>query len=191
VTLALDALGAIGHATSSGAIVPFLHHRDPALRRTAVRALCRTGGVEAIAALRSTLSDSDPAVRSFSAASLGTLRAKEATADLFEALDRGIFDAANAIGRICSVDQCQRFATRIEKLPLSVYTSGIEPMLFRPGSEIPEETKAHLVQKLRDLGTIEVHSYLRDLLSRWPKEGSVRVRQAMMAAVSATIGAER
>ncbi len=191
VEAALEALGAVGLPTSSVIIRAYTHHRDAGLRRAAVRALSRTGGPEAVAGLRQALSDSDPTVRSFSAAALGTLKAREASSDLFEALDRGIFDAAASIGQVCSLEQCERFAARLGRLPLSVYTSGMEPMLFRSGSEVPDEMKTRMIQRLRDVGTIEVHRYLRELLIRWPSDGSPRVREAIAAAISATVGAQR
>ncbi|MEJ7735259.1 MAG: HEAT repeat domain-containing protein, partial [Polyangiaceae bacterium] len=87
---AIEALGAIGVASASAAIRPYIRHRTPEVRRAAVRALAGTKGPEALAAWREGLRGDDGMVRGFSATGIGNAGAHEALPDLFLALDRNV-----------------------------------------------------------------------------------------------------
>jgi hypothetical protein len=75
-------------------------------------------------------------------------------------------------------------------LGLDVMTSAFDSILFRPPSEIPDGDKVRIVERVRDLRTLEANKYLRDLKSRWPAGDSPRVRQAIDQAVLVTAGAK-
>src|SRR4051794_32618982 len=85
-TVLLQTLGSLGVEKSSVAIRPYARHRNVDLRRAAIKALLKTGGKEAVLALREGLSDADAIVRGTAASGLGALRAHEAMGDLFLAL---------------------------------------------------------------------------------------------------------
>ena len=86
--LAIQTLGAIRAESSSRVLSGYARHRDPKIRRQAAKALERTGGAEAIKALRRCLSDGDVEVRSLGAAGLGNLGAKQYVPALFLALEQ-------------------------------------------------------------------------------------------------------
>jgi HEAT repeats len=185
---AIETLGDTESETASVALAWYSRHRNVALRRAAVVALARTRGAAAIKALRATLSDPDPAVRGLSATGLGTMKAKEALADLFLALDHRVAEASPAIGQICAGSECEKLAAKLGSLPFAVITSGLDLALFRVPAEVSDEIKVKIVARLRELGTGEVNRFLRDVQGKWPKKGSAHVKQAIDQAVIATSG---
>lgn len=186
--VALQALGDVGNDKSSATIRPYARHRNVDLRRAALRALLKTGGKDAVAALREALSDQDAVVRGTAASGLGSLKAREAMPDLFLALDHKVDEAAASIGQLCTVDECEKFAAKMGAIGFDVMTSGFDQVLFRGESDIPDDEKIRVVGRIRELGTGEANKYLRDVQSRWPSGSSPRVRQAIDQAVLATAG---
>jgi len=184
------ALAEMGSETSTTVIAPYARHRNPETRRKALAALARTGGAPAVATLRGALSDADPGVRGVAASGLGALHGREAIGDLFLALDHDIAEAAASIGQLCAGSDCDKLIAKLDNFGFDVMTSGFEPILFRPASDVPDETKLRIVEKVRDLRTGEANKYLRDLQSRWPASESARVRQAIEQAVLATAGSK-
>jgi hypothetical protein len=180
---AIEALGAIGASSSSGAIRPYMRHRVPDLRRAAARALASTRGPEAIAALREGLRGGDAIVRGLSAAGLGRLGATDALPDLFAALDQNAPEAAASIGQICAGEACDRLVQRLGKLGFDVARGGLEAMLFR-SDPLPDDALVKLVEAVRDLGSPEARAYLTDVHGRWPAVGSKRVKQAIERAIA-------
>jgi hypothetical protein len=187
----LETLGSIGAESSSAAIRPYVRHRKPELRIAAAKALIKTGGPDAIAGLRGALSDPDPAVRNTAAGGLGALKSTESIGDLFAALDHKVLEAASSIGKLCAVEECEKFAAKIGSFELDVMTSGFDQILFRPAVEIPEDEKIRVVGRIREVGTADANKYLRDVQSRWPKDGSPLIRRAIEQAVEATGGGAR
>ncbi|MFO0661156.1 MAG: HEAT repeat domain-containing protein [Polyangiaceae bacterium] len=184
--LAIETLADVGQTSSSASIAKYARHRDVELRRTAVTALRRTRGPDAVSALKTALSDSDNRVRSAAASGLGSLNAVEAMDDLFRALDHKVLEAAAAIGQICKGDACDKLVSRAGKLPLIVLTSGVDQLLFRSALDVPDDQKIKIIGDIRELGTQEVHRYLTDVLGRWSPAGSPRVKAAIEQAANAT-----
>jgi hypothetical protein len=180
----LEAEQMLAQPSSSPAVVPYVRHRNPVVRRAAVRALAYTGGPAAVAALRAVLRGNDPALRSLAASAFAGLKATEAVDDLFAVLGKDVPEAAGAIGALCKPSQCQKLVDTLGKLPFEVMQTGLEPMLLRPESEIPEAFKLELLERLRKLQTKEVSVFLRTVLARFPKDGNVRVRAGIEAAAS-------
>lgn len=185
---ALDTLASIEAPAGSAAVAPYATHRNVRLRRAAVKALFRTKGPLAVAALRRGLSDPDTQVRGLSATGLGSLKAKEATSDLVVALDHKVSEAAASVGQLCAGPECDELTARVGRLPLDVVTSGLDQVLFRPSEEIPDDAKIKIIGRLRELGTMEANKFLKDVQGRIPKSWSPRVRQAVDQAVLATSG---
>jgi HEAT repeat protein len=183
---ALEVAGGLKQPASSAAIAPYVQHRSPDVRRAAARALIKTRGPKAIAALRKALRSSDPQVRGIAATGLGSMGAKDAISDLFAALDHKVSEAAAAIGQLCAVKDCEKLVARLGKLPLDVMTSGLDQILFRPPAEIPDDQKIAIVGRLRELGTKDAGRYLIDVAERWPENWSKKVKQAIDSAVKAS-----
>jgi HEAT repeat protein len=187
-SLALGVLAEIGSPTSAAAIQPYLHHRSPETRKKALATLVKTGGPTAIGWLREALSDSDAGVRGIAASGLGTLKGREAIGDLFLALDHQVTEAAASIGQVCMGDECEKFSAKTGNLGLDVMTSGFDQILFRPSTEISDDQKIRVVERVRELGTQEANKYLRDVQSRWPAGTSPKVKLAIDQGVIATAG---
>jgi HEAT repeat protein len=185
---AIEALGDLESDAGSAALAEYAVHRNPKVRRAAIKSLTRTKGQAAALAFRHALSDPDPVVRGTAASGLGTIRAKEAVPDLFVALDHRVNEAAASIGQLCVGDACTDLAAKIGKLPFDVVVGGLEPVLFRPAPEITDEVKIKLIGRIRELGTSEANKFLKDVQKRWPANGSPRVRQSLDQAVLATSG---
>jgi hypothetical protein len=171
---------------ASEAIAVYLRHRSVTLRRAAAKALVQTKGAAAVKGLRAALSDEDAQVRGVAATGLGALKAKDAVGDLFVALDHRIQEAAASIGQLCNPDECEALVTRMGKIPFDVLTSGLDPILFRPATEVSDDAKVKLVTRVRELGTGEANRFLRDVQKRWPAAWSSRIKQSIDQGVQAT-----
>jgi HEAT repeat protein len=181
----LNLAAKLGQQSSSAAIAPYVRHRSSVLREAAAHALVQTGGPAAVQGLRVGLRSNDATVRVISAAGLGKLGAREAVGDLFEALERQVFEAAISIGTMCAPNECKRLAGLLGKQPLSVMLRGLDQVLFRPAEQVPDDTKLSVIERLRELGTMEVGSYMASASQRWPKQWSKPVKEAIDTAAKA------
>ena len=186
--LALSTLAEIGDEANAAAILPYARHRVPELRKAALSALTRLRGAQARAALREALSDSDAGVRGVAAGGLGALKATEATADLFVALDHNVPEAASSLGLICTAEPCEKLVAKLGTLRFDVIVTGLDAILARPAGEVSDEFKIRLVERVRDLRSEPARNYLRDLQARWHMDGSRRVKQAIDQALIASSG---
>lgn len=185
---ALGAAAALKQASSSAAIAPYVKHRTGDVRHAATKALLKTKGPEAVKALKAGLRSSDALVRGLSATGLGSLGAKDALDDLFTALAHHVNEAAGAIGQLCEPANCEKFAKLTGKHPFDVMATGFDQILFRSEKDMPEDQKIKIIGRCRELGTKESGKYMVDVQSRWPKEWSKKVKQAIDSAVKATGG---
>lgn len=185
---AIDTLSDIESEPSSATLSWYVRHRSVEIRRAAVKALVHTKGAFAVKALRVALSDEDPKVRGYAATGLGSLKAKEAVADLFNALDHKVNEAAVSIGQLCMLADCEKLEGRLGRLPFDIVSSGLDQILFRPTAEISDDAKVKLLGRVRELGTGEANRFLRDVGARWPASGSVRVKQSIDQGIQATAG---
>jgi HEAT repeat protein len=183
---ALETLADTESEAASEVLSFYARHRNPALRRTAVDALAKTGGPLAAKALRGALGDSDAQVRGTAATALGTLRARDAVGDLFAALDHKVPEAAASLGALCAGEECERLAGKLGGLPFDVVTTGLDEVLLRPVNEVSDDLKIKVVGRVRELGTAEAHHFLKGVQARWPGRASPRVKQAIDQAVLAT-----
>jgi len=188
---AIETLGAAGAASSSAVIRPYARHRLMDLRHAAILALASTKGPEAALAFREGLRQSDAFVREASAEGLGRIGASDAVGDLFLALDRGVSKAGPAIGGLCGPAECLKLAGQLGPQGGGALARGLDPVFFR-ASALPDETLVAIAGQLRNLHTMEASAYLASVLSRWPKKGSQKVRNALAgedAAISKPQGA--
>jgi HEAT repeat protein len=187
--LTLEAIETLGDTENEGAseiLAAYARHRNVELRRSAVEALAQAKGATAIVALRTALSDSDPAVRGLSATALGEMRAKNAVPALFAALEHNVPEAAAAIGELCLDTDCERLAAKIGSMPFDVVTSGLDEVLLRPPPDVKDDIKVKIVGRVREMGTAEANRFLKGVQTRWPTRASQRVKQAIDQAVLAT-----
>jgi len=186
---ALDTLGDVESEASSEVVSWYALHRAASVRRAAVRALARTRGAVAANTLRRALSDADAGVRGHAAMGLGALKVREAVPDLFLALEHRVAEAAVSLGQLCKDADCEKLSDQLGVVPLDVMTGGLDQVLFRATSEVPEDLKVKLVGRVRELGTPEANRFLRDVQKRMvAAKWSTRLRQAVEQAVQATGG---
>jgi HEAT repeat protein len=183
---AIETLGDTENEGASEVLAWYAHHRDVTLRRAAISAVAKTRGATAARTLRAALSDPDPGVRGLSATALGGLKARDAVADLFVALDHKVAEAAASIGQLCAAPECDRLAGKLGSVPFDVVTTGLDPILFRAPADVDDDLKVKIVGRVRELGTAEANRFLREVQGKWPKTWSQRVKQALDQAVLAT-----
>ena len=188
LVVALETAGQLEVESSTPAVVPYLRHREAEVRQQAARALLKTKGALAVAALRRALRSDDARVRGIAASGLGALGAREAIGDLFAALERNVPEAAASIGQLCKPEECDRLAELLGRVPFDVMSSGLDQVLFRPPTEIPDASKIGIIGRLRELGTAEAGKYLASVAERWPKDWSAQIKQALEAAARASRG---
>lgn len=204
---ALEVAGVLAQPSSTPSVLAYLRHRATALRRAAAEALRRTGGTEAVAALRRALHDGDPGVRRAAVESLARLGAREAVPDLFLVLSKptavcdcaqgdedcearcektgaSMPEAAAAIGTLCEVKDCQKLVDLLGKLPFGLVERGLGPLLLRPETEVSESFKLDVIDRMRRLQTSEARKFLERVRASYPANGSVHVRHGLDAAIS-------
>jgi HEAT repeat protein len=180
---ALETLAETESEAASAAIAPYARHRNVALRRAAVSALARTRGPAAVQTLRAALADPDPEVRGLAATGLGALDVADAVPDLFVALDHRVNEAAESIGLLCSIRQCDELSSRVGRVSFEVLTAGLGPMLLR-ASGVDDDAKVNAIARVRELGTADANQFLADVQGRLCAV-SQRVKQALDQAVLA------
>ena len=180
---AISVLGALGAPSSSVALAPYVKHRAADVRRAAAQSLARTKGSVAISALRDALRSSDPALRGTAAEGLGALGAKEAVPDLFVVLPKEVPEAAGAIGKLCSAEECRRFVGLLGKLPFDVMESGFLPLLLRADTAVPDAAKLQLIEQLRRMATQKASALLSTALASFPLDGNPKIKAAIDAAL--------
>jgi hypothetical protein len=186
---AIETLADLGSEAGSRVLALYASHRNVAVRRAAVKALLRTKGAPANDALRRALSDSDALIRGVAATGLGSLRATAAVPDLFVSLDHRVNEAAVSLGQLCAGEQCLALVGKLGQLPFDVVTGGLDQVLFRPATEVNDDTKVKVIGRIREQGTIEGNKFLRDIQKRATTAGfSPRLQQAIEQAVLATAG---
>ncbi len=185
---AVETLGDVENEAASDVLSWYARHRRVEVRRAAVEALAKTRGPMAVKALRSALSDSDATVRGFAATALGSTKTKDSVPDLFTALDHKVPEASAAIGELCSDNDCERLAAKVGSIPFDIVTSGLEEALLRPSSEVSDNAKINIVERVRGVATAEANRFLKGVQKRWPARGSQHVKQAIDQAVTGTTG---
>lgn len=174
---ALAALGMTGLPGALGVLAEFTHHRRAQVRRQAYRSIARIQDPAANDVLARGLRDSDAGVRGICATALGERRAVDALDLLFLALDRGVPEAAGAIGRVGDARSVVRFHDTIGRLPISVLLSGEEAFLRR--ADLDEAVKLDIVARLGEVAVPAVKTFLEGLLATLDLRDLPRLRSAL------------
>jgi HEAT repeat protein len=179
---ALDALRTIRHASSLEILSEFTHHRRASARRRAYRALAVIEDRRVPALLEAGLRDSDREVRSNCALALGTIGSRGSLELLFRAFDRGVIEAATAIGQLGDEASIGRFDGYLGRVPLSVMLAGYEQYLRR--SELGEEARIGIVTRLGEVSGRQVREFLGTYLGTFGDRDRSRLRQTVMDTLS-------
>lgn len=176
---AVEKLGIIGRPSAIEELSNLTRHRRPAVRRAALNALAQIRDDRVRALLEGGLHDSDGEVRAEAAESLGAIGARAAVPLLFRAFERGVPEAAEAIGRLAepavavssepahdredprATSRRVTLAMWLGRAPLSVLLRGFEQFLNR--RDVPVPLKVQIITRLEQQASAQV----RDFLQRW------------------------
>jgi len=167
---ALEALRGLAHPSAIDVLVEFTHHRRARARRLAYQALAAIQDRRVPSLLEQGLRDSDRNVRAAAARDLGEIGARQSVDTLFVAFDRGVVEAAIAIGKLGDRQSLGRFNEHLGRMPLSVMLSGYTEYLGR--SDIPDEVKIDVVNRLGEVSGPMVRAFLQRYLDTFPTRGA-------------------
>lgn len=178
---ALSALRGLAHPSAIDVLVEFTHHRRPRARRLAYQAIAAIQDRRVPSLLEQGLRDSDRNVRATVARDLGEIGARQSVDILFVAFERGVVEAAIAIGKLGDRQSVRRFNEHLGRMPLSVMLSGYHEFLRR--ADIPEEVKIDVIGRLGEVSGPMVRSFLQRYLDTFPTRGRAsrsRLRTAVI-----------
>jgi HEAT repeat protein len=174
---AIAALGAVGSPEAMPLLAELSRHRRPAARVAALTAAAAIPGEPADALLTAGLRDSDPAVRGQSARLLGERGTRSAAPLLFRALERGVPEAAAAIGRLGDAAAVARMHGLLGKLALQTLLEGYERFLAR--ADLDEASKLDIVTRLGEVAGPAVKRFLEQQLAAGVAARAPRLASAL------------
>lgn len=164
---AIEALGGLGHPDAIEILTVFTHHRRVGARRRAYEALAAIDDRRVRPILETGLSDSERGVRGATALALGEMGARESLEILFRAFERGVVEAAIAIGKLGNRESVARFTEHLGQRPLAIMLSGYHEFLRR--NDIPNQVKTDIVARLGEVSGPMVKRFLADYLTTFPE----------------------
>jgi HEAT repeat protein len=177
----LITLMALGQPQAGPLYIELLEHRRPEVRVRAVEAIVALKPKDAEPALQRALADLDPKVRSSAATALGELRATGSVEQLFLSLDRGTYEASQAIGYALRTDHVPRLLSYLGTLPFHHLAPAFTQVMQR--KDIAERDKLSVVSRLQEVGTREVKDYFGDLVRESGEQLAEPVRRAVLRAM--------
>lgn len=174
---ALEALGKTRATQALAVLSDFARHRRPAARRAAYAAIARIDGERANELLANGLRDSDSSVRGLCARSMGERGALSQTELLVRAFERGVPEAAAAVGRVATRGWLPRINARLGKAPLATMLAAYEPLLLR--SDLGDDEKLDVVARLGEVASPSVKMFLERLLSEHDWSARPRLAHAL------------
>jgi HEAT repeat protein len=193
----LEALGGLAHSDAIEILSAFTHHRRPGARRRAFQGLAAIEDRRIPELLESGLSDSDRNVRATCALALGEIGARGSLDILFRAFERGVVEAAIAIGKLGNQRAVERFDEHLGDRPLAIMLSGYHEFLRR--NDISNQVKTDIVARLGEVSGPMVRRFLQEFLGTFPERGrnplkdhvEETLRRIPEGAVGVTLGGER
>ena len=167
---ALGALGATAAPAALDVLAEFTHHRRAAARVAAYNAIARIAGARSDELLARGLRDSHANVRGACARSLGERKATAQLESLLRAFERGVPEAAVAVGRIADAQSISRFHAQLGRAPLSLLLAGYEPLLLR--ADVDEAVKLDVVARLGEVASMSSKRFLERMRAEhdWTKQ---------------------
>ena len=155
---AIETLGAIAHRSAIPGLLELLRHRREGVRIRAYRALAAIDDPRVPALLEQGLRDSSAAVRGAAARALGEVGARGSVDTLLVAFDRGVPEAAAALGKLGDARVVSRFDRYLGARPLSVMLSGYDAFLKR--TDLSRDVKKDIVVRLGEVASPEIRQFL-------------------------------
>jgi HEAT repeat protein len=180
---ALDAMRSLAAPSSIEVLTEFTHHRRAGARRRAYRALAAIEDRRIADLLEAGLRDSDRDVRANCALALGTMGSRDSIEMLFRAFDRGVIEAATAIGQVGTTATVARFTEHLGHAPLSVMLAGYDAYLRR--SDISDEAKIGIITRLgEEFSGRPVREMLSSYLTTFGERDRSTLRQRLFETIS-------
>jgi HEAT repeat protein len=165
---AIYALGGLYSKDSIDTLIEYLRHRRADARIAALFALEKHKEEKVTQAIEQALRDSDRQVRATAALALGKRGDAKSVPVLFLAFERGVTDAAIAIGQLGSPDDAKRLATHLGRADIKIMLAGFEEFLRR--ESFPEEAKLNILNRLFDLAGPEVWRFAVTYKATFPPD---------------------
>lgn len=166
--LAIDTFTVLGRPEAGDILFELASHRRTPVRTKAVEAIvaCKPDG--ASDALVTALSDDAEPVRNAAALGLGEVGGDEALEPLFVALDRGVLQAATAIGQLADREHVDKLLAHLGRLPFDAMTPALLEVLAR--DDVPRQLKLDVIGRLAELATADVKTFLQDYVASLPPD---------------------
>lgn len=174
---AIEALGGIAHPDAIEVLSEFSRHRRAAVRRKAFQALAAINDARVLPILEQGLRDSDRSVRGACATALGNRSSRASLDVLFRAFERGVLEAAAAIGQVGDAASVTRFSEHLGRQPISTMLSGFEHFLRR--GDLNERVKLDIVARLFETASPAVKQFMQAQLARFPARDRSALRRAI------------
>ena len=177
----IEALGSLGRPQALPALLDYLRHRRVNVRTKVVDAIAAVRDPRVRPALEQALRDSDPRVRGAAALALGRTGATASLPILFRAFERGVPEAAVAVGQLGNAQSSEQLLAYLGQRPLPLLLPGFKEFMGR--RDFPEPAKLHVVEKLLELSGPQVKRFLITFVGTLPGNDRSRVRQAAEEAI--------
>ena len=181
----LNALKIIAEPSSIEVLSEFTNHRRVGARRRAYQALAAIEDRRVRPLLERGLRDSDRSVRGAAALALGNTGAKPSLDLLFRAFERGVIEAAIAIGKLGDARVIERFNEFLGNRPLGVMLSGYHEFLRR--EDIAINAKKAIVERLGEVAGVMVRRFLVDYGRTFPDRIRNRAQRDLKQLVDTTV----
>jgi len=169
---AIDALGIMHRPDAAPILAQLVSHRRAAVRKRAIEAIAVARATGATSALVGALDDVDPTVRGAAATSLTLLRAVAALPQLFEAYERGVPEAASAVGQLARQSQLPRILAGIGTRDFALVSRALDVLLHR--DDITIQAKREIVTTLSEHDTAEVRRFFQQIAAPLPYNDPLR-----------------
>ena len=160
---AVELLGELGRAETLPTLAGLRRHRRTEVRLRAYVALSRVKAPGVSALVAAGLRDPSARVRGAAATALGRIGAKDALPLLWVALERGVGQAALAIGQLASEEGIARLHTELGRVPLKTLLPGYRALLLR--EDLPLPAKQDIAARLTELSGATVATFFETLLA--------------------------
>ena len=164
----LFALGSLPDEDAEPVVISYLNHRRPDARTAAIMALENYESKTVTEALEKALADSDRQVRAAAAMALGKRGSQGSVPILFIAFERGVVEAAIAIGQLGNEEDSKRLTRYLGREDIKVLLSGFDEFLKR--EDFPEEAKLNILNRLFDLAGPEVWRFAVTYKATFPPD---------------------
>jgi HEAT repeat protein len=155
----VDALAELNRPEAMAAYIEFSQHRRWGVRLAVLKAMEKLRDRRVPATLEDALRDSDPRVRGEAALGLGAIGSRSSIDVLFRAWDRGVPEAAIAIGKLGTAAHSEQLMQSLGRRPLPLILPGLREFAVR--NDIPKAAKLKIIERLLEIAGPDVKRFLQ------------------------------